>query len=178
LGHRRISLLNTPSELMYSHHRLEGYRLALKAAHLPLDSNLVVEEDLTEEGGANGVRRLMAMPDPPTAILCGHDMMAMGAMRALHEHGRMPGRDVGVVGSNDSPLGPYMSPPLTTFTVPRVSVGRRMTELLIEAMDGAPPESLQELWKPTLAIRASDGPPRELAAPAKSRRRTAGQSST
>jgi LacI family transcriptional regulator len=177
LGHRRIALLNTPSELMYSHHRLDGYRRALKAAGLPLDSTLMVEEDLTEEGGANGVRRLMAIPDPPTAILCGHDMMAMGAMRALHEHGRMPGRDVGIIGSDDNPLGPYMSPPLTTFTAPRVSAGRRMTELLIEAMDGASPESLQELWKPTLLIRASDGPPRELATPAKSRRRPARRAS-
>ena len=172
LGHRRISLLNTQSELMYSHHRLEGYRRALKAAGLPWDPALVVESDLTEEGGANGVRRLMATPDPPTAILCGQDVIAMGAMRALHEHGRMPGRDVGVIGTDDNPLGPYLSPPLTTFTAPRVSVGRRMTELLIEAMNGAPPETLQELWKPTLVIRASDGPPRELAIPTKSKRRT------
>jgi LacI family transcriptional regulator len=172
LGHRRIALLNTQSELMYSHHRLEGYRRALNAAGLPWDPTLVVEADLTEEGGANGVRRLMATPDPPTAILCGQDVIAMGAMRALHEHGRMPGRDVGVIGTDDNPLGPYLSPPLTTFTAPRVSVGRRMTELLIEAMNGAPPETLQELWKPTLVIRASDGPPRELAIPTKSKRRT------
>jgi len=178
LGHRRIALLNTPSELMYSYHRLDGYRRALIAANLRWDPTLVIEEDITEEGGANGVRRLMAMPDPPTAILCGHDMMAMGAMRSLHEHGRMPGRDVGVIGSDDNPLGPYMSPPLTTFTAPRVSVGRRMTELLIEAMNGISPESLQEIWKPTLVIRASDGPPRELATPTKSRRRTVLRSSS
>lgn len=177
LGHRRIALLNTPGELMYSHHRLDGYRRALRAAGLPLDSTLVVEEDLTEEGGANGVRRLMAQPEPPTAILCGHDMMAMGAMRALQEHGRMPGRDVGIIGSDDNPLGPYMSPPLTTFTAPRVSVGRRMTELLLEAMDDAPPEGLQELWKPTLVIRASDGPPRELTTPTKRRPRRARRAS-
>lgn len=176
LGHRRIALLNTPSELMYSHHRLAGYRRALKAANLPWDPALVIEEELTEEGGANGVRRLMAMPEPPTAILCGHDMMAMGAMRALNEHGRIPGRDVGVIGSDDNPFGPYMSPPLTTFTAPRVAAGRRMTELLIEAMNGAAPKDLQEIWKPTLVIRASDGPPRDIATPTKSRRRLANRS--
>lgn len=177
LGHRRIALLNTPSELMYSHHRLAGYRRALKAAGLPWDPTLVVEEELTEEGGANGVRRLMAMPTPPTAILCGIDLVAMGAMRALHELGRLPGRDVGLISSDDNPFGPYMSPPLTTFTAPRVEAGRRMTELLIEAMNGAAPESLQEIWKPTLVIRASDGPPREMAVPTKPKRRLAARSS-
>jgi LacI family transcriptional regulator len=52
-----------------------------------------------------------------------------------------------------------------------------MTELLIEAMDGAPPKRLQELWKPTLVIRASDGPPRDLAKSTKSRRRRMRRSS-
>ena len=178
LGHRRIALLNTPSELMYSHHRLAGYRRALKAAGLPWDPALVIEEELTEEGGANGVRRLMALPNPPTAILCGIDLVAMGAMRALHEHGRLPGRDVGIIASDDNPFGPYMSPPLTTFTAPRVEAGRRMTELLIEAMNGTAPENLQEVWKPTLVIRASDGPPREVVKVTKSRNRTAARSSS
>jgi LacI family transcriptional regulator len=163
LGHRRIALLNTPSELMYSHHRLDGYRRALKAAGLTTDPSLIVEEDLTEEGGATGVRRLMNLPDPPTAILCGHDIVAMGALRALHEHGRVPGRDVGIIGSDDNPFGPYMSPPLTTFTAPRVAAGRRMTEILLETMNGVAVEKLQEIWKPTLVIRASDGLPRDTA---------------
>ena len=161
LGHRRIALLNTPRELMYSHHRANGYRDALRAAGLPVDPNLIVEDDLTEEGGARGVHRLLGLNEPPTAILCGHDLVAMGALRALQEHGRAPGRDVGVIGSDDNPLGPYMSPPLTTFTAPRVSAGRRLAELLLESIAGAPAETLQEIWKPTLVIRASDGPPRE-----------------
>ena len=163
LGHRRIALLNTPSELMFSHHRLDGYRRAQKAAGLRLDSSLIVEEDLTEEGGAIGVRRLMNLADPPTAILCGNDIVAIGAMRALQEHSRAPGRDVGIIGRDDNPFGSYMSPPLTTFTAPRVAAGRRMTEMLLEAMSGVAADKLQEIWKPTLVIRASDGLPRDTA---------------
>ena len=160
LGHRRIGLLNTPNELMYSHHRRRGYETALQFASLDLDPELIVEEDLTEEGGAAGVRRLLALSRPPTAILCGHDIVAMGAMRTLHESGRAPGRDVGIIGSDDNPFGPFMSPPLTTFTAPRVAAGRRLAELLVNAMDGIPAEELQEVWKPELVIRASDGQPR------------------
>jgi LacI family transcriptional regulator len=160
LGHRRIGLLNTPSELMYSHHRRRGYEKALQFASIDPDPELIVEEDLTEEGGAAGVRRLLALNHPPTAILCGHDIVAMGAMRTLHESGRVPGRDVGIIGSDDNPFGPFMSPPLTTFTAPRVAAGRRLAELLMSAMEGAPVEELQEVWKPELVIRASDGRPR------------------
>ena len=163
LGHRRIALRNTPIDLMFSHHRLDGYKRALNAAGLKIDSNLIVEEELTEGGGSFGVRRLMTIVDPPTAILCGNDIVAMGAMRALHEHGRAPGRDVGIIGSDDNPFGPYMSPPLTTFTAPRVAAGRRMTELLLEGMNGESAERLQEIWKPTLVVRASDGLPRDVA---------------
>lgn len=147
---------------MYSHHRRHGYEKALRFASLDPDPELIVEEDLTEEGGAAGVRRLLALSRPPTAILCGHDIVAMGAMRTLHESGRTPGRDVGIIGSDDNPFGPFMSPPLTTFTAPRVAAGRRLAELLVNAMDGVPAEELQEVWKPELVIRASDGQPRSI----------------
>ena len=162
LGHRRIGLLNTPNELMYSHHRRQGYEKALQFASIDLDPELIVEEDLTEEGGAAGVRRLLALSRPPTAILCGHDMVAMGAMRALQESGRTPGREVGIIGSDDNPFGPFMSPPLTTFTAPRVAAGRRLAELLLGAMEGVPASDLQEIWKPELVIRASDGQARMM----------------
>lgn len=157
LGHRRIGLLNTPDELMFSHHRRRGYEKALQFASIDPDPELVVAEELTEEGGASGVRRLLALRHPPTAILCGNDIVAMGAMRTLHESGRAPGQDVGIIGSDDNPFGPYMAPPLTTFTAPRVAAGRRLAELLMKAIDGAPAEDLQEIWKPELVIRASDG---------------------
>lgn len=145
---------------MYSHHRLAGYRRALKKAEIKFDPLLVIEEDLTEEGGAKGVRRLLALPEPPTAILCGHDLVAMGAMQALHELGREPGRDIGIIGSDDNPMGPYMSPPLTTFTGPRVSAGKKMAELLLSAMAGVDAKELQVVWNPELVVRASDGPQR------------------
>src|SRR5690606_1498778 len=157
---RRIALLNTPSHLMYSLHRLQGYEAALAAAGLPLDPDLVIEEDLTEEGGAAGVRRLLALSNPPTAILCGHHLAAIGAIRAVYECGKIPGADIGIIGCDDNPFGRYTSPPLTTFAAPREAIGRRLAEMLLAAMSGTPQSDLQEVWKPTLEIRGSDGPPR------------------
>jgi LacI family transcriptional regulator len=161
LGHERIALLNTPSYLMYSHHRRAGYEAALRAAGIKRDKALIVEEELTEEGGASGARRLLALSNPPTAILCGNDLVAMGAMRAIGEAGKRPGRDIGVIGSDDNPFGQHMAVPLTTFTSPRVAAGRRLAELLLQAIKRQPAGELQELWKPELVVRASDGPPRQ-----------------
>lgn len=165
LGHRRIALLNTPSYLMYSHHRRAGYEAALAAAAIPVDPDLIVEEDLTEEGGVAGVRRLLALDRPPSAILCGHDLAAIGALSAIYEHGKVPGRDIAVIGSDDNPFGRLTSPPLTTFTAPRVPAGNRLAELLLASIGGTPAVELQEVWKPELLIRASDGPPRPRRVP-------------
>jgi len=157
LGHRRIGLLSTPGYLMFSQHLREGYLMALKAAQRPVDPQLMVECDFSEEGGLAGARQLLALENPPTAIMCGHDLIASGAMRAIVETGQRPGVDVAIIGCDNHPLGPYLSPPLTTFTAPAQAAGRRMVELLLALLDGRPAESLQEVWSPELILRASHG---------------------
>jgi len=157
LGHRRIGLLSTPNYLMLSHYLQQGYQAALDAADLPFDPELVVETTFDEEGGLNGARRLLALENPPTAIMCGHDLIATGAMQAITETGRRPGADVAIIGCDNHPLGPYLNPPLTTFSAPTFDVGSRMVELLLASMDGRGPEGLQEIWSPELILRSSHG---------------------
>ncbi|MGV6875844.1 LacI family DNA-binding transcriptional regulator [Pseudochelatococcus sp. B33] len=163
LGHRRIGLLSTPDYLMLSHYLQEGYRAALAAADLPFDPKLVVEAEFSEEGGLNGARRLLALKNPPTAIMCGHDLIATGAMQAIAETGRRPGADLAIIGCDNHPLGPYLNPPLTTFSAPTFDAGRRMVELLLASMDGRCPEGLQEVWSPELILRSSHGATLEAA---------------
>jgi LacI family transcriptional regulator len=158
-GHRRIGLLSTPGYLMISRHLQEGYRAALKAAKLPFDADLVIETSASEDGGLGGARQLLALADPPTAIMCGHDLIATGAMQAIVETGRRPGTDVAVIGCDNHPLGPHLNPPLTTFSAPTLEAGRRMVELLFALMDGQSPKELQEVWSPELILRSSHGAP-------------------
>src|SRR5262249_16353113 len=105
-------------------------------------------------------RRLLALPDPPTAIVCGHDLLAMGVMRGITETGRMPGRDVGVIGGDNHPIGRYIQPALTTFSAETHRAGKRMAAVLVERLAGTPAQQLQEIWEPELIVRASDGPHR------------------
>ncbi|WP_454689800.1 LacI family DNA-binding transcriptional regulator [Achromobacter aloeverae] len=157
LGHRRIALLCTPAYLMLSQHFREGYLAALDAAKLPFDPSLIVECELAEEGGLKGTRQLLAMKNPPTAIMCGHDLIASGAMQAIVETGLRPGTDVAIIGCDNHPLGPYLNPPLTTFSAPTLEAGRRMVELLLARLNGQPAEELQEIWSPELILRSSHG---------------------
>jgi len=156
-GHRRIGLLCTPDYLMLSQHLRDGYQTALDAAQIPFDPSLIVECDFSEEEGLNGARKLLSSPNPPTAIMCGHDLIASGAMRAIAETGKQPGKDIAIIGCDNHPIGPYLNPPLTTFSAPTLAAGQRMVELLLAHLNGKPVEGLQEIWTPELILRASHG---------------------
>jgi LacI family transcriptional regulator len=97
------------------------------------------------------------MKNPPTAIMCGHDLIASGAMQAIVETGMRPGTDVAIIGCDNHPLGPYLNPPLTTFSAPTLEAGKRMVELLLALLNGRPAQALQEVWSPELILRSSHG---------------------
>jgi LacI family transcriptional regulator len=160
LGHRRIALIHAAEYLMFSHLERLGYEEALRAAGIAFDQALCVEAAMTEDGGAHAIRRLFELPDPPTAILCSHDLIAIGAMRGIAETGRVPGGDVGVIGGDNHPLGRYVQPALTTFSAETQRAGTRMAEMLLERLGGRPAKELREIWTPELIIRASEGPQR------------------
>lgn len=155
-GHRRIALVNTPSHLMYSRYCAQGFASGLAAHGIVPDKALTATEDLTEEGGFRAMSQLLARRERPTGVVCGNDMMAFGAMRALKAAGLRAGADVAVIGCDDHPFARSFDPPLTTFAAPVCEAGRRIAAMLMQLLDGARPETLQEVWKPELVIRESD----------------------
>lgn len=160
LGHRRIAQITGPSDLMFTHHQRTGYAQALSQAGLAFDPVLQVEEALTEEGGARAAGILLSTPNPPTAIVCGHDLMALGVMRMIAQRGLRPGLDIGVIGGDNHPIGALIDPPLTSFTAQTREAGHRMVQMLMASLAGTPARQLQEVWVPELIVRSSDGPRR------------------
>lgn len=160
LGHRRIALLHAQEHLMSSHLERLGYEEALRAAGIEFDPALRAEAAMTEQAGAAAAGRLLNLEDPPTAFVCGHDLIALGVTRAISEAGKVPGRDIGVIGGDNHPIGRYVQPALTTFSADTDRAGRRMAEMLLERLSGKPAKELQEIWAPELIGRGSDGPQR------------------
>lgn len=83
--------------------------------------------------------------------------MALGAMSAAQERGLVVGRDVAITGFDDIPLAEHSHPPLTTLHQPIYQIGRRVTEILIQTLQGHPPDETQQILEPTLVVRQSCG---------------------
>jgi len=159
LGHTRIGFIGGPSQLNFACQRKAGYRKGLEIAGVKLDEALEVEQDLSEEGGVEGARALFTNPEPPTALLCVTDALAIGAMRLCRDFGFKVGSDVTVIGYDGLPVGAYFDPPLTTFSQSAQVAGGRMARMLIDIINGTDPATRQELAGAELIRRASDGPP-------------------
>jgi DNA-binding LacI/PurR family transcriptional regulator len=120
--------------------RLEGYVQALTEAGLPLDPQLVVfpgPSDETcdryyhREGGAEAMRQLLTLKEPPDAVFCFNDLMALGAIRALHQAGLRIPDDVAVIGYDDIEEGRYATPSLTTIAPDKKQLGELAVSFLI-----------------------------------------------
>ena len=157
-GHRRIALINADPQYMFAHHRAAGWRAALAAAGLPADAALHAEPN--EENGFRLTADLLARREPPTAILCATDRLAVGTLHALTHAGLRAGRGVSVIGYDNLPLARYTDPPLTTIEQHIERAAERMVEMLVALLGGADPSGMAELWQASLIARASDGPPR------------------
>jgi LacI family transcriptional regulator len=155
-GHRRIALINTPEHLNYSRVCAEGFARATRVA---LERQRVVAAGLSEADGFAAMTTLLRQAKRPSAVVCGNDMLAFGAMRAIRAAGLRPGRDIALIGCDDHPLAASSDPPLTTFAAPIRAAGARVARMLLELMEGAPAAKLQELWQPSLVERESDSSP-------------------
>lgn len=135
-GHRRIGFINGESWIEAAAERLKGYRQALSSRDIPFDARLVREGDWQVSSGHGHAQALLAQPDPPTALFCANDLMAVGAIEAVRELGLdVPGQ-VSVVGYDDQDIARYTQPPLSTVLLPNYEMGRWAAENLIAQVNG------------------------------------------
>ncbi|MCL5039295.1 MAG: LacI family transcriptional regulator [Firmicutes bacterium] len=162
-GHRRIGLINGPLELPSSRERQAGYKKALLEAGISYDQELVVTATFSEDAGYEVAQHFLRMADIPTAIFVTADLMAMGAMRAIHQFGLSVPGDISLIGFDGVSLGQYMNPPLTTINQQGERKGAVAAELLLRMVRGEEPRPLQITLSPELIVRQSTCPPRKMA---------------
>ena len=133
-GRRRVALLNGPYRYEATLVRLAGYRQALEDARLPFDPALVRVAEWNESSGYALTRELLALSEPPDALLCSSDHLAVGALGAIKEAGlNVPG-DIALVGFDNRYFAAHQRPPLTTVALPLREMGKLAGNLLIEAV--------------------------------------------
>lgn len=134
-GHRRIGTITGEPFMEAAADRLQGYRNALATADIPFAPELVVEGDWSPSAGYRGTLQLMQLPNPPTAIFCQNDRMAIGCYEALKEMGKRIPEDISVIGYDDSETALHMSPPLTSLILPSRAMGRWAMEQAVAERD-------------------------------------------
>jgi DNA-binding LacI/PurR family transcriptional regulator len=157
LGHRRIAIIGGPEHLWSSRARLAGYRAALEAAGLPVARELIRRDDFCTEGGRRQARDLLALAQPPTAIVAGNDPQAFGVLQALGERGLRAPDDLSVVGFDDVPVASWATPALTTVRQPLAAMAATAFRMLHARPGAGEPHHIE--LATTLVIRESTGPP-------------------
>lgn len=161
LGHRRIALINGDVASTYARDRDLGYRKTLEAADIPADARLLGHGEFTDETGFRLMQSFLALPEPPTAVIAGSMMSALGAMRAIRIAGLSVGGDISLVAHDD--VFPYLSPenlvpPVSTTRSPIREAGARIGDMALRLLQGEPAEALQEVWPVEFVVRGSTGP--------------------
>ena len=162
LGHTRIAVVGGPNDILCSRARMDGFRAAMDAAGVAIDPALLSNGPFAVEEGIDRGRALLEAPNPPTAIMTGNDLQALGiyqAARALHR--RIPD-DLSVVGFDDLPVARWVGPPLTTIRQPLVEMAQAAAEMVVMLARGeAPAQSRVEL-STELVVRESTAPPPQV----------------
>lgn len=142
LGHRRIAYIAGLPGSYVGERRLAGYHEAMADVGLSPDPDYLVIGDFTQETGYRGMQQLLALPKRPTAVVCGSDKAAIGALQAAREAGVAVPVELSIVGFDDIDEARVVHPPLTTVRQDMPALGRRAIELLdrlIVDPESAPP---------------------------------------
>jgi LacI family transcriptional regulator len=158
LGHRRIGMLaGLTRDNDRAAERVAGVRDALAQAGLELPARGLVESPYVMQAAREATRHLLQGPTRPTALLCGNDVLAFGALLEAAAMGLEVPRDLSVVGFDDLDLARQWRPALTTVHVPTETMWTLAADYLLGAMDKATLEPVQREIEVELVVRASTG---------------------
>jgi LacI family transcriptional regulator len=140
LGHRLIATIDGPADTSTATQRAEGFEAALAAEGGAVEPRLRREAPFTFEGGRAACAELLALEPPPTAIFCGNDLVALGALDMARKLGVPVPDRLSIVGFDDIDLAAWSSFRLTTIRQPLREMAARAATLLTERIEGGEPQ--------------------------------------
>jgi LacI family transcriptional regulator len=152
LGYRRHAILTGPPSLLTASDRATGYRRGLTSAKLSVPAEFVMEGDFTRDGGYRAAEKLLDHLDDIDCIFAVNDVMAVGAMAALRDHGVSVPADVALAGFDDIATLRDLTPGLTTVRIPLTEVGVQAMRLVLQ--EPGPQPRIRRI-KTTVVLRDS-----------------------
>lgn len=156
LGHTRIAVISGPLNTTPGRERHEAFVSAIEDLGGEMPEHYREIADFREQGGYQAILRLLALPEPPTAVFCANNLMTAGALKALNSMRIRVPQDLSIIGFDDLDLATLLWPPLTVIDRPVVEQGVLAARLLLARLAGRGREEAQRVVLATQLIeRAS-----------------------
>ena len=159
LGHRRVGMIaGFTEENDRARERVEGVQEALEQRGLEIKPGQLLQRAYEVREGREAARMLIRQAEPPTALICGNDVLALGAIFEAQAQGIAVPEALSIVGFDDLPAAASLSPALTTVRIPVREMGRRAADYLLDRLSGHDTPLHTELHA-DLVVRGTTAPP-------------------
>ncbi len=155
LGHRRIAFMTGLEDSDVGKDRCAGYQGGLSKYGINFDQSLIYRGNYAFEAGLQGAEYYLSLEQPPTAIMCANDSMALGAMRKLYESGLQIPNDISVMGFDDIEVASQIQPALTTIAAPINQIAKRSFDLIHQLILGDQLDNMHIALSAGLVVRQS-----------------------
>lgn len=155
LGHRRIALISGSRHIRPPEERLAGFKKAFRRHKIQYPKDLLRLGSFSPAFGEQVTEGLLALPNPPTAIIAGGNLLLTGVLRALRKAGRRVGKDISLISCDDVALAELHSPPITVITRDTVRMGELAAELMLERLASPDAPARIERVPTSLVVRKS-----------------------
>lgn len=155
LGHTKIAMITSKKKYTSSYLREKGFKAALKEKHISIPTDYLYRTDYTPSSGTEAAHHLLSLKEPPTALFTIADSMAVGVIRGIEDLGKKVGKDVDVIGFDNTFISKIYNPTLTTISQPRFEMGEKAAELLLHKMKDIHRAQTYVTLKHELVVRES-----------------------
>lgn len=156
-GHKKIGMISGSFYESSEKAREQGYKDALLEAGLPFDGSYIFKSNYKPEGAMDTCRELLALPEPPTAILTVSDTLAIGAIKYLKSVGVKVGKEIDVIGFDNASITRVYDPTISTVSQPRFDLGTVSVDLVIEKINNLQAVNKGIILPHELILRESTG---------------------
>jgi LacI family transcriptional regulator len=155
LGHSQIACIAGPGHLSSACERVKGYLKCLADHQITHSPDFLCRGNFLSQSGFEAMKALLSNPKKPTAVFVSNDLMALGALCALHEENIKVPDEISIIGFDDIKLATFSSPPLTTIAHQKAETGRIVASLITRRIKDKTLEHEHIHLKPELVIRKS-----------------------
>jgi len=157
LGFQRIGVIRGPEDFSTGKDQFDGYVQAFKERGFEIKENLIKKGNFSENSGYEMTKEMLRSSNPPDAIVCCDDHVALGAWRCISDFGKMVAKDIGIVGHDDIGIASHPAIELTTISGNIKEMGRMAVKMIIERIEGYEKPYRSIMMEPQLIIRNSCG---------------------